>query len=276
VPWAFVAAGEVMLDASLPEPVPGRSVHGRIELRAGGSAAKRGGRGRAARRAGGRRRPVGSDLTGRLVADAARRGRRRAAARARRRRVHGLCRRRRRRRRRPPARARGLHQTICPRSRQARFWSAATRSCSPAQRLRRAPRSSARGRPGSPSTPRRRRLSRRSASIAPSTRRRRQRAAHQRRGGARADWPRGGARGARPRLPLPRRLRQAGAGRRCRGVEGAVSRAAPRQALEVADTLGAGDAFAGCFLLVLARGEPAAALRAGCDAAATAIGANCV
>ncbi len=39
----------------------------------------------------------------------------------------------------------------------------------------------------------------------------------------------------------------------------------------------AGDAFAGGFLLALARGgEPAAALRAGCDAAATAIGANSV
>ncbi len=48
-------------------------------------------------------------------------------------------------------------------------------------------------------------------------------------------------------------------------------------ALDVADTVGAGDAFSGGFLLALARGGvPGAALRAGCDAGAAAIGANSV
>src|SRR5206468_11600204 len=37
--YDLVAVGDVILDAILPEPVPGRRIHGRIELRAGGSAA---------------------------------------------------------------------------------------------------------------------------------------------------------------------------------------------------------------------------------------------
>jgi sugar/nucleoside kinase (ribokinase family) len=65
-------------------------------------------------------------------------------------------------------------------------------------------------------------------------------------------------------------------GRRRRGGRGSgLPGGGPRQALEVADMLGAGDAFAGGFLLACG-GEPAAALRAGCDAGATGIGANCV
>jgi sugar/nucleoside kinase (ribokinase family) len=44
------------------------------------------------------------------------------------------------------------------------------------------------------------------------------------------------------------------------------------QPLDLADTLGAGDAFAGGFLVALARGaELAAAVRAGCDAATIAL-----
>lgn len=36
--WDLVAVGDVLLDASLPELIPGHRVHGRIELRPGGSA----------------------------------------------------------------------------------------------------------------------------------------------------------------------------------------------------------------------------------------------
>ena len=44
------------------------------------------------------------------------------------------------------------------------------------------------------------------------------------------------------------------------------------QPVDRTDTLGAGDAFAGGFLLSLARGaDLAAALRAGCDTARTAL-----
>lgn len=35
----LIAVGDVMLDGSLPEPVPGRRIHGRVDLRVGGSAA---------------------------------------------------------------------------------------------------------------------------------------------------------------------------------------------------------------------------------------------
>jgi len=36
--WDLIAVGDVLLDASLPELIPGQRVHGRIELRPGGSA----------------------------------------------------------------------------------------------------------------------------------------------------------------------------------------------------------------------------------------------
>ena len=39
MPYDVIAVGDVMLDGSLPAPVAGGRVHGRIELRAGGSAA---------------------------------------------------------------------------------------------------------------------------------------------------------------------------------------------------------------------------------------------
>jgi sugar/nucleoside kinase (ribokinase family) len=38
VPLDLIAVGDVMLDGALPAPVAGDRVHGRIELRAGGSA----------------------------------------------------------------------------------------------------------------------------------------------------------------------------------------------------------------------------------------------
>src|SRR5260221_12472681 len=59
-----------MLDGALPEPVPGGRVHGRIELRPGGSAANAA---LAAARLGARAAVigrVGADAAGRLVADA--------------------------------------------------------------------------------------------------------------------------------------------------------------------------------------------------------------
>jgi ribokinase len=70
VPYDLIAVGDVMLDGALPAPVVGGRVHGRIELRAGGSAANAA---LAAARLGahaaviGR---VGADAGGRLVADA--------------------------------------------------------------------------------------------------------------------------------------------------------------------------------------------------------------
>ena len=39
MPLDLIAVGDVMLDGALPAPVAGGRVHGRIELRAGGSAA---------------------------------------------------------------------------------------------------------------------------------------------------------------------------------------------------------------------------------------------
>ncbi|HEY8724509.1 MAG TPA: PfkB family carbohydrate kinase [Gaiellaceae bacterium] len=68
--YDLIAVGDVMLDGALPAPVVGGRVHGRIELRAGGSAANAA---LAAARLGasaavvGR---VGADPAGRLVADA--------------------------------------------------------------------------------------------------------------------------------------------------------------------------------------------------------------
>jgi len=66
----LIAVGDVLLDASLPELVPGQRVHGRIELRPGGSAttvalaaAGLGARAAVVGR-------VGADPAGRLVADA--------------------------------------------------------------------------------------------------------------------------------------------------------------------------------------------------------------
>ena len=70
MPRDLIAIGDVMLDGTLPEPVPGRRVHGRIELRAGGSAVNAA---RAAARLGARAAVVGrigADAAGRLVADA--------------------------------------------------------------------------------------------------------------------------------------------------------------------------------------------------------------
>lgn len=70
MPYDLIAVGDVMLDGALPAPVAGGRVHGRIELRAGGSAANAA---LAAARLGasaavvGR---VGADPAGRLVGDA--------------------------------------------------------------------------------------------------------------------------------------------------------------------------------------------------------------
>ena len=69
MPYDLIAVGDVMLDGALPEPVAGARVHGRIELRAGGSAvnvaltaARLGARAAVVGR-------VGADAPGRLVAD---------------------------------------------------------------------------------------------------------------------------------------------------------------------------------------------------------------
>jgi ribokinase len=70
VPYDLIAVGDVMLDGALPAPVAGGRVHGRIELRAGGSAATAA---LAAARLGARVAVigrVGSDAAGRLVTDA--------------------------------------------------------------------------------------------------------------------------------------------------------------------------------------------------------------
>jgi ribokinase len=69
VPHDLIAVGDVMLDGALPAPVAGGRVHGRIELRAGGSAA---GAALAAARLGARAAVigrVGADAAGRLVED---------------------------------------------------------------------------------------------------------------------------------------------------------------------------------------------------------------
>jgi sugar/nucleoside kinase (ribokinase family) len=69
VPSDLIAVGDVMLDGTLPAPVAGARVHGRIELRAGGSAANAA---HAAARRGARVAVigrVGADAAGRLVAD---------------------------------------------------------------------------------------------------------------------------------------------------------------------------------------------------------------
>ena len=69
MPHDLIAVGDVMLDGALPAPVAGGRVHGRIELRAGGSvvnaalaAARLGARAAVVGR-------VGADAAGRLVAD---------------------------------------------------------------------------------------------------------------------------------------------------------------------------------------------------------------
>jgi sugar/nucleoside kinase (ribokinase family) len=69
VPYDLIAVGDVMLDGTLPAPVAGARVHGRIELRAGGSAANAA---LAAARVEARAAVVGrvgADAAGRLVAD---------------------------------------------------------------------------------------------------------------------------------------------------------------------------------------------------------------
>jgi sugar/nucleoside kinase (ribokinase family) len=70
MPYDVIAVGDVMLDGTLPAPVAGGRVHGRIELRAGGSAANAA---LAAARLGARAAVVGrvgADPAGRLVGDA--------------------------------------------------------------------------------------------------------------------------------------------------------------------------------------------------------------
>ncbi len=70
MPYDLIAVGDVMLDGTLPAPVTGGRVHGRIELRAGGSAANAA---LAAARLGARAAVVGrigADPAGRLVTDA--------------------------------------------------------------------------------------------------------------------------------------------------------------------------------------------------------------
>lgn len=69
MPLDLIAVGDVMLDGALPAPVAGGRVHGRIELRAGGSAANAA---LAAARLGARAAVVGrvgADAPGRLVTD---------------------------------------------------------------------------------------------------------------------------------------------------------------------------------------------------------------
>ena len=69
MPYDLIAVGDVMLDGTLPAPVAGTRVHGRIELRAGGSAANAtlaAARLEARAAVIGR---VGGDAVGRLVAD---------------------------------------------------------------------------------------------------------------------------------------------------------------------------------------------------------------
>jgi sugar/nucleoside kinase (ribokinase family) len=68
VPYDLIAVGDLMLDGALPAPIAGGRVHGRIELRAGGSAANAA---FAAARLGARAAVigrVGADVAGRLVA----------------------------------------------------------------------------------------------------------------------------------------------------------------------------------------------------------------
>ena len=67
--YDLIAVGDVMLDGTLPAPVAGSRVHGRIELRAGGSAANAA---HAAARLEARAAVIGrigADAAGRLVAD---------------------------------------------------------------------------------------------------------------------------------------------------------------------------------------------------------------
>ena len=69
MPYDLIAVGDVMLDGTLPAPVTGTRVHGRIELRPGGSAANAA---HAAARLEARAAVigrVGADAAGRLVAD---------------------------------------------------------------------------------------------------------------------------------------------------------------------------------------------------------------
>lgn len=69
MPYDLIAVGDVMLDGTLPAPVAGTRVHGRIELRAGGSAANAA---LAAARLDARAAVIGRvgvDAAGRLVAD---------------------------------------------------------------------------------------------------------------------------------------------------------------------------------------------------------------
>ena len=69
MPYDLIAVGDVMLDGALPAPVAGKRVHGRIELRAGGSAANAA---LAAARLDARAAVVGrvgADAAGRLVTD---------------------------------------------------------------------------------------------------------------------------------------------------------------------------------------------------------------
>ena len=156
-----------MLDGTLPAPVAGTRVHGRIELRAGGSAANAAARGGASRgacrshRPGRRRRR--RQAGGRHACRGRRRGvvgvRRGCADRLRRRRGWYVDRRRSRSER--PARAGRSARRPSMRGPSS---SPVTRSCSEARNLPREPRSSARGRAGWPWMSARPASSRRSAS----------------------------------------------------------------------------------------------------------------
>ena len=276
VPRDLIAVGDVMLDGALPAPVPGRRVHGRIELRAGGSAANAA---LAAVRLGATRR-------GRRPH---RRGRRRAAGGGRRSRRPGwrCCSRATRLRRRAASSSLGGSAIVADPGASARLapggpagaargaapsWSPATRSCRLGPKRLRGRRSSVRG-------PTWLAVDAASANLvtafgverfldATATGRR---PARERRGGVRADRARGRGSGARARPALPGRLRQARQRGRGRCVGGATARAAVRP-IGGASTLGAGDSFAAGLLLALAGGAGlAAALQAGCDAAGAAI-----
>ena len=271
----LIAVGDVMLDGALPAPVPGRRIHGRIELRAGGSAANAA---LAAVRLGASAAVVGrigADAAGRLVADelaaagvevllardedaptgsvvvlggsaiVADPG---ASALARARGRAGPARGRR------GPRLRLLAPTIGLRGGRA------------------GGRSSARRPAGSPSTqPRRTCHGVRGGAVLRCDRGGR-RAARERRGGVRADRARGRGRGARARPALPCRLRQARRRGAVAASAGATARAVVRPVEGGASALGAGDSFAAGFLLALAGGAGlAAALQAGCDTATASI-----
>ena len=272
--YDLIAVGDVMLDGALPAPVAGARVHGRIELRAGGSAANAA---LAAARLGARAAVigrVGADAAGRLVADSL------AAAG-----VEPLLARdadaptgcvvvvggyvdRRRSRRERPARA---GRSACDPRGAGR---PGLGLLAPAAGVRRPPRerrSSARGRAGSPSTSARPASSRPSASIA-SWRRRRRPAFCLRTPRRPATLT--GLEADEAALALARRYRVVCVKLGRAGALAATGEDVVRaevQPVDRDDTLGAGDAFAGGFLVSLRAEWILQALRTGCDAAAAAL-----